>query len=51
MIVPTTNVEDETTKIGAAKVILSSLALFGITERTAHEGVHGYVRELDLDEN
>ena len=51
MIAPPISVEDETTKIGSAKVILSLLALFGITKSTAHEEVHGDVRELDLDEN
>ena len=44
MIVPPISREDDTTKKGAAKVILSLIALFGIMKGQDHEGVHGNVR-------
>ena len=50
-LVPPTRQEDETTNKGAAKVILSLLALFGILEGQTFEGEHGSVRELELAEN
>ena len=51
MIVPPISNEDETTKKGAAKVILSIIALFGIMKGQDHEGVHGNVRSMELSEN
>ena len=48
LLVPPISKEDETTNKGAAKVILSLLALFGIMEgQTYEQGEHGSVRELE----
>ena len=51
LLVPPISKEDETTNKGAAKVILSLLALFGIMEGQSYEGEHGSVRELELAKN
>jgi hypothetical protein len=51
MIIPPISPEDETTKKGAGKVILSLLALFGILEATEHEGTSGNVKGLKLADN
>ena len=50
-LVPPIRKEDETMNKGAAKVILSLLALFGIMEGQTYEGEHGSVKELQLAEN
>ena len=42
--------EDETTNKGAAKVILSLIALFGIMEGVDHEGVNGNVQKMELSD-
>ena len=51
LLLPPISQEDETTNKGAAKVILSLLALFGIMEGQTYEGEHGCVKELELAEN
>ena len=50
LLVPPISQEDEKTNKGAAKVILSLMALFGIMEGQTYEGEHGSVRELELAE-
>ena len=51
LLIPPISKEDETMNKGAAKVILSLLALFGIMEGQSYEGEHGNVRELELAVN
>ena len=51
LLIPPISKEDETMNKGAAKVILSLLALFGIMEGQSYEGEHGSVRELELAKN
>ena len=51
LLIPPISQEDEMTDKGAAKVILSLLALFRIMEGQTYKGEHGSVKELELAEN
>ena len=48
LLMPPVSPEDETTNLGAAKVVLSLLVLFGILELQSNEGAEGNVRGIRL---
>jgi hypothetical protein len=48
LLLPPVSPEDETTNIGAAKVVLSLLVLYGILEYTGSDGVEGNLKSVKL---
>ena len=48
ILLPPVSPEDETTNIGAAKVVLSLLVLYGILQYTGSDGVEGNLKSIGL---